>query len=260
MSNKKIIWIDIGTHFGQEYNSIFGSNLSFYWQIIKRFMGKAIFKRGKFVSKTGLQNILHARNKIRKNFKKFHTIFIEANSKIVAKKNVYLSADEVFNLALIGNSNKPLSISKLYLGTGDELSQGSSVFAENNAVDKNTFVTTIGVSCDTFFHQLKLHIEELYDDYMILLRLNCEGMEDEVIYSVHNIFGPKTAMIFGSLKDVKRVRGLNASQELKKFMNDKKLPFVFFCPLIYSWPKAHMAIMNLLDKTNLNISSTKKKK
>ena len=146
-------------------------------------------------------------------------------------------------------------LKKLYLGTGDELSQGSSVFAENNAVDKNTFVTTIGVSCDTFFHQLKLHIEELYDDYMILLRLNCEGMEDEVIYSVHNIFGPKTAMIFGSLNDVKRVRGLNVSKELNKFMNDKKLPFVFFCPLIYSWPKAHMAIMNLLDKTNLNLSN-----
>lgn len=248
---RKIIWIDVGTHFGQEYNSLFGSNQGFYWQLIKRFIGGVILKRGKFVSKEGLKNILYARKNIRMRSREFHTIFIEANPKIVSKKNVYLRADEVFNLALTDNTNEPLSISKLYLGTGDELSQGSSIFAENNAVDKNTFVTTVGVSCDNFFHQLKLHIEELYNDYEILLRLNCEGVEDEVIYSVYKIFGTKTAMISGSLNDVKRVRGEYASQKLDEFMNEKKLQFVFFSPLIYSWPRAHTAIMNLLNKRNL---------
>jgi hypothetical protein len=248
---RKIIWIDVGTHFGQEYNSLFGSSQSFYWQLIKRFIGGVILKRGKFVSKEGLKNIFYARKNIRMRSREFHTIFIEANPKIVSKKNVYLRADEVFNLALTDNTNEPLSISKLYLGTGDELSQGSSIFAENNAVDKNTFVTTMGVSCDTFFHQLKLHIDEIYNDYEILLRLNCEGVEDEVIYSVYKIFGTKTALISGSLNDVKRVRGEHASQKLDEFMDEKKLQFVFFSPLIYSWPRAHTAIMNLLNKRNL---------
>ena len=247
---RKIIWIDVGTHFGQEYNSIFGSNFSFYMHVFKRFIGGTILKRGKFVSKAGLKSILHARSKLRKRSNEFHTIFIEANSKIVSKKNVYLRADEVFNLALVNNSQDPLSISKLYLGAGDELSQGSSVFAENNAVDKSTFVTTIGVACDKFFHQLKLHIEELFDDYEILLRLNCEGVEDDVIYSVHKIFDDKLRMISGSLNDIERVRGVDASQKLEEFMNEKKLQFVFFSPLIYSWPSAHVAIMNLLDKRN----------
>ena len=248
---KKIIWIDVGTHFGQEYMSLFGSNMSFYWQLFKRFVSGGILKRGKFVSKEGLKNILHARKKIRKQSKEFHTIFIEANPKILSKKNVYLRADDVFNIALMGNTIEPLSISKLYLGIGDELSQGSSVFAENNAVDKNTFMTVMGISCDTFFNQLKLHIEELYDDYEIFLRLNCEGVEDEVIYSVYKIFGSKTAMISGSLNDVERVRGEDASQKLEEFMNEKELKFVFFSPLIYSWPAAHTAIMNLLSKRNL---------
>lgn len=245
---KKIVWIDVGTHFGQEYNSIFGSNYSFYWLIIKRFVSGGILKRGKFVSRADLKNIVHARSKIRKRSKEFHTIFIEANPKIVCKKNIYLSADEVFNLALLDNAQGPVSITKLYLGPGAELSQGSSIFSENNAVDKDAFVTTVGVSCNTFFHQLKLHIEELYDDYEILLRLNCEGVEDDVIYSVYNIFGSKTTMICGSLNDVERVKGLDAFQKLKKFMNEKKLSFVLFSPLIYSWPAAHAAIMHLLDK------------
>ena len=257
---RKIIWIDVGTHFAQEYSSIFGSNYSFYRHIIKRFFGGKVLKRGRFVSFKGLKNIIHARSKIRMRSKEFHTIFIEANPKIVSKKNIYLSADEVFNLALVDNVQGPLSITKLYLGTGDELSQGSSVFSENNAVDKDTFVTTIGVSVNIFFHQLKLHIEELYDDYEILLRLNCEGVEDDVIYSVYNIFGSKTKMICGSLNDVERVKGLDAFQKLEKFMNEKKLSFVFFSPLIYSWPEAHTAIMNLLDKRGFKGSSARDRK
>lgn len=248
---KKIIWVDVGTHFGQEYKSIFGSNFSFYMYVIKRFVGGAILKRGKFVSIEELKKIFHARRNIRRQLKEFHTVFIEANPKIVSKKNIYRSADEVFNLALQGNNNGALSISKLYLGTDNELSQGSSIFQENNAVDKNTSVTTIGVSCNAFFQQYKTHIERMYDDYEILLRLNCEGVEDEVIYSVHNVFGSKTALICGSLNDVKRVRGLEASKKLDKFMNENKLPFVFFSPLIYSWPDAHTAILNLLDKKEL---------
>ena len=245
---KKIIWIDVGTHFGQEYSSIFRSNISFFRHVIRRFLGGKVLKRGKFVSFNGLKNIIHARSKIRMRSNEFYTVFIEANPKIVSKKNIYLNADVVFNLALIDNVQAPLSITKLYLVNGDKLSQGNSVFSENDAVDKDTFVTTMGVSVNIFFHQLKLHIEELYDDYEILLRLNCEGVEDDVIYSVYNIFGSKTKMICGSLNDVERVKGLDAFQKLEKFMNENKLPFVFFSPLIYSWPDAHTAIMNLLDK------------
>ena len=244
---KKIIWIDVGTHFAQEYSSIFSSNISFFRHVIRRFIGGKVLKRGKFVSFSGLKNIIHARSMIRKRSKEFYTIFIEANSKIVSKKNIYLNADVVFNLALIDNVQAPLSITKLYLGKeGVELSQGSSVFSENNAVDKDTYLTTLGVPVNIFFNQLKLHIEELYDDYDILLRLNCEGVEDDVIYSVYNIFGSKTKMICGSLNDVERVKGLEAFQKLEKFINENKLLFVFFCPLIYSWPEAHTAIMNLL--------------
>ena len=46
---KKIIWIDVGTHFAQEHSSLFGSISSFYLHILKRFIGGKLLRRGKFV-------------------------------------------------------------------------------------------------------------------------------------------------------------------------------------------------------------------
>ena len=64
---RKIIWIDVGTHFGQEYSSIFGSNYAFYIHAFKRIIGKKIFNRGKFVGFKGLRDIIYTRAKIRKD-------------------------------------------------------------------------------------------------------------------------------------------------------------------------------------------------
>ena len=127
MNNKKIVWIDIGTHFGQEYNSIFGTNFSFYSKIIKRFIN-GILKRQKSINLSSLQDIIHKRSQVRKKSKYFYSIFIEANPKIIFKKNFYLKADMMFNIALTGEKNKPTSITKLYLGNDGELSQSSSIF------------------------------------------------------------------------------------------------------------------------------------
>ena len=73
---KKIIWIDVGTHFAQEHSSLFGSNSSFYLHILKRFIGGKLLRRGKFVGLKDLRNIISLRSKIRKSEKDFFTIFI----------------------------------------------------------------------------------------------------------------------------------------------------------------------------------------
>ena len=85
-------------------------------------------------------------------------------------------------------------------------------------------------------------------DYQILVRLNCEGAEDDVIYSAHDCFDSKVKMVCGSLKDVEGVKGLSAYKKLKRYMSDNELPFVYFSSAIDTWPKAHNAIINLLDK------------
>ena len=242
---KKIIWIDVGTHFGQEYNSIFGSSLSFYAHIFKRFLGGKILNRGKFVSIPGLRSIIHSRGKIRKKTRDFYTVFIEANPKIAYNKRIYSDADMVFNLALTNDSRSPVSVTKLYLGDGSELSQGSSVFLEKANVHKDSYVATLGVFVNDFFKNLELYLDEKFGEYDVLLRLNCEGVEDDVIYAAHESFGSKLKLICGSLKDVEGVKGLGASQVLDKFIIDNKLLFVYFYPGIDSWAEAHAAISNI---------------
>jgi hypothetical protein len=150
MNNKKIVWIDIGTHFGQEYNSIFGTNFFFYSIILKRFIN-GILKRQKPINLSNLHDIIQKRSQIRKKSEYFYSIFIEANPKIIFKKKFYLKADMIFNIALTGEKNKPASIIKLYLGNDGELSQSSSIFLSKKNVKRNSYVTTLGVSCDDFF-------------------------------------------------------------------------------------------------------------
>ena len=244
----KIIWIDVGTHFGQEHSSIFGTNFSFYKHIGRRVLGAKILNRGRSVSFQGLKDIIYARTRIRKRSREFCTVFVEANPKIVYKKNIYQDADMVFNLALTDDSQTPVSITKLYLGNGSELSQGSSVFLEKDNVNKDSYIPVLGVSTKDFFSKLGLYFDKTFGDYDVLLRLNCEGVEDDVIYSAHNTFGSKLKLICGSLKDVEGVKGLYASQKLDKFISDNKLLFVLFHSGIHSWPKAHGAVLNLLKK------------
>ena len=67
-----------------------------------------------------------------------------------------------------------------------------------------------------------------------MLRLNCEGVEDEVIYSAQNVFGNKLKLIAGSLKDVKELKGEVAFNKLFEFMNQRDyLLFNFLQELIH---------------------------
>ena len=245
---KKIIWIDVGTHFAQEHNSIFGSNYYFYSFIIKRFIGGKILKRGKFVSYQGLRDIIHSRNRIRKKSSEFFTVIIEANPKIAYKKRFYPEADIFFNLALTDDNHSPVSIAKLYIGNGGELAEGNSLFLKKHNPQDESHIATFGVSASDFFSELALYLNEKFRDYEVLLRLNCEGVEDDVIYSTHNSFGNKLKLICGALKDFEELKGLEASQKLDKFIRENGLLFVKFSSGIYSWPKAHVAVLSLLEK------------
>ena len=245
---KKIIWIDVGTHFAQEHSSIFGSNYSFYSFIIRRFIGGKILKRGKFVIFQELRDIIYSRIRIRKRSREFFTVFVEANPKIAYKKNFYPATDMFFNLALTGDSHTPVSIAKLYIGDGGELAEGNSLFLKKHNSHNDSHIATFGVSASDFFSELELYLNEKFDDYDVLLRLNCEGVEDDVIYSTYNSFGNKLKLICGALKDVEELKGLEASQKLDKFISDNQLLFVKFSSGIYSWPKAHAAVLNILEK------------
>lgn len=245
---KKIVWIDLGTHFAQEHSSIFGSNIIFYSFLFKRFVGGALLRRGKFVSLKGLKNIIQGRSIIKKRGNEFYSIFVEANPKIAKKMNFYPDADLFFNLALTNNFHDPLTITKLYLGDGADFSQGSSIFLEKHNVSKDSFIATLGISVTYFFKEIKSYLNENFNDYVVLLRLNCEGIEDDAIYAAHESFGNKLKLICGSLKDVEGVKGQAASQKLDKFLSDNQLYFAKFYAPIYTWPEGHAAVIKLLEE------------
>ena len=245
---KKVVWIDVGTHFAQEHGSIFSSNVIFYLFIIRRFISSKLFRRGKFVTLQTLKDIISTRNKLRKKTQDFYSIFIEANSEIARKMKFYPEADLFFNLALTNNSSQSPSITKLYLGDGNALSQGSSIFLEKHNVKQENFVAAFGVSTNDFFKELELYLSNQFSDYVAIIRLNCEGVEDDVIYSAHKYFGSKLQLICGSLKDVKGVKGPEALNRLEGFISENELVFAKFYAPIYTWLEGHQAILRLLRK------------
>jgi len=248
----KIVYIDIGTHFGQEFNSIFGSEKYFYVKFFRRFIGYYLFKKGKKVTLTYFVELKNLRKKIKKIKKDFLFFFVEANSKIISSCNVYKKVNGVFNCALTGEEK--LSVKKLFLAHRDILGVGSSIFSNKHNVSINDFVPTLGVPSKLFFEELKKHIDKITVNYHIVCRLNCEGVEDDVIYAIHKIFKKKLTLVMGSLKDVKGCKGEVAYVNLYNFLKNNSLPFVTFTPDVSSWKEAHIAIKQIHEKNVLCIN------
>jgi hypothetical protein len=242
----KIIYIDIGTHFGQEFNSLFGGQWSFYLKVAKRLAGYYLSNRGEKISLIDIVDLNRLRGQIKKVEEDFLFYFVEANSKIISHCNVYNKAHGVFNCALTGESS--LNITKLFLANGDTLSQGSSIFANKSNVSTKDVVPTLGVPSKLFFDEFKKYIDTITDDYVVILRLNCEGVEDDVIYAAHEIFKENLVLTMGSLKDVKECKGEAAYEKLENFLRDNSIPFVFFSHSVNSWKKAYSSIKLLLNK------------
>ena len=248
---KKIVWIDVGTHFAQEHKSIFGTNLYFYTFLLRRFIGGKILKRGKFIPLRNLSRLIDTRNNIRNKANNFYSIFIEANPKVAYKEKFYPNADLFFNIAMTDRNHSPVSITKLFIGNGGEFAEGNSIYKQKFQSGNNSYIPTIGVSSENFFHELENYLSKKFNGYKIMLRLNCEGVEDEVIYAAQRIFGNKLKLIAGSLKDVKELRGEDAFNKLFKFMHEEGLPFIQFSSGIDTWLDSNLAILEMLDQTNL---------
>ena len=77
----------------------------------------------------------------------------------------------VCNLALTGDLET--SITRLYLVNSDELGQGSSILVNKRGVNVDNAVTTIAFQ--VFFEKLQQHLDSIFDNYSVILRLNCEG-------------------------------------------------------------------------------------
>jgi len=239
----KIIYIDVGTHFGQEYQSIFGSKKYFIEKIIRRMIGFTIRRTGEFLPLGKISDLVSKKRYLRSKRDHFLCFFVEANASVIYHSSVYKDADGVFNCALTGE--KKLSIINLYLANSDQLSQGSSILLSKKNVSMTDAVPALGVPAIMFFNSIKHYIENNYIDYSVILRLNCEGVEDDVIYAAHQTFSDRLALVMGSLKDVQGCKGDVAYDALEKFLHLNNLTCIPFSSDINSWINAHNAIYDL---------------
>jgi|688.fasta_scaffold202768_2 hypothetical protein len=189
--------------------------------------------------------MLHLRSQLRSIKDHFEFYFIEANPKIISHSNVYKEAAGVFNFALT-NEDK-INITKLFIANNNYLSQGNSIFKRKyNVSDK--YIPICGLPSSIFFKILNEYLEKSNSKYSVILRLNCEGVEDDVIYSAHKIFGKKLLLIMGSLKDVKEIKGNQEYLDLKNYFKNNGLSFVSFTSSVGSWNEAFQSINSLVKK------------
>ena len=243
----KIVYVDVGTHFAQEYLSIFGNTKYFALKIARRFLAAHLLGRGQSLSFSELKYLIRERHTLRKMKKSFLSFFVEANVNVIRYSEAYKKVDGVFNCAL--TNDEQVSLIPLYLGNGNKLDEGSSIFLNKGNVNEEEAVLAMGVPAKMFFASLKIHIDRQYDNYIIILRLNCEGVEDDVIYSAHQVFSRKLVLIMGSLKDVMECKGSKAYQALEHYMSSNELEFVPFSSSPVSWVGAHKKIYDVCRET-----------
>lgn len=236
----------MGTHFGQEYQALFGSN----WLFMRKLSGWILRGMGKYFKSTKdfseIVKLIKLRMQLRAVADQVYVIFIEANSKIVNSKKVYRRADLCLNLAVL-ERGRPQEIVRLFLANSDELSQGSSIYSDKKNVEINQFVNCHGVSADILFEMINGHLKHLLNDFEVLLRLNCEGVEHEVISACLSCFGYQLKLVCGSLKDVEELHGVHAAQSLERLLEKSKIDTVDFSSNVNTWSSAFESIVSKFE-------------
>lgn len=158
MSNKnKIIWIDIGTHRGQEYKSIFSTNFYLYWKLFIRLIGSKFLRKGNFLSISSILNLIDERKFLRKHKDLFHFTFIEANQKTLHSK-IYKKGHDVFCVAL-GNEINKIKIGKLFHADNQETSQSNSIYNNKVNIFINAFTICMIVDSEEFAFSYKKYLD-----------------------------------------------------------------------------------------------------
>lgn len=249
MKSKKLIYLDVGTHIGQEYCALFRhSTRKMAWLFLKLFVASVIYpNRGiQYIGLSEAFNIMRNVNAIRRRKGEIITIVVEPNSRLFHHE-VYLEADKVFCLAL-SNSKAQFSFENLYFPSSNKVSQGASIYHNKRGVDDADYDTIVAVDSSFFARMLKKDLDSAYGEfgYKVVLRLNCEGSEDSAIYALKGEFGDAMTLVMGSLKDVGEIKGSGAMEEMNTYISEKGLEFVSFTPLYHTWRDASSAILRVL--------------
>ena len=247
---KKLVYVDIGTHIGQEYKALFSySAWEFLFRFIKLFVASCIFRKNEIIS-VGLgeaKDIIKYTKLIRRKKKYITTILVEPNTRLY-RDEVYRNADKVFCVAL-GDMDDGMHFSNLFFPNSDKVSQGASIFNTKKDIDLGLSDNVVICGCVPFAEMLKESLDARLGEnsYEVVIRINCEGSEDSGIYAFHKVFKNQFNVIFGSLKDVEELKGSSEMEALWNYIDMNDLKFVPFTPLYTTWKDASREILYILE-------------
>ena len=233
------IFIDIGTHNCGEIKSFTNSKF-FFFKLFKRII-KNIYKKRSLNIKN-FKSLLVNHFKLKNISKKITLILIEPNYLHFDEKP-YKFSSMVLPVAIkSSNENKSRTI-KLFFANNDPKSSGNSIFSSKSNVDKNNFRNVLSLNSSELLEILKNTF--LHENSKVILRINCEGMEDVIIYEFQKHLANRLKAVMGSLKDVKSIKGNKKYSQLLKFINDEKIIFIPFSDDIDTWSKAHAFLYSI---------------
>ena len=231
------IFIDIGTHNCGEIKSFTNSKF-FFFKLFKRII-KNIYKKRSLNIKN-FKTLLVNHFKLKNISKKITLILIEHAILIITKSKF---SSMVLPVAIkSSNENKSRTI-KLFFANNDPKSSGNSIFSSKSNVDKNNFRNVLSLNSSELLEILKNTF--LHENSKVILRINCEGTEDEIIYEFQKHLANRLKAVMGSLKDVKSIKGNKKYSQLLKFINDEKIIFIPFSDDIDTWSKAHAFLYSI---------------
>ena len=234
-----LILIDIGTHSCGEIKSFTNSKF-FFFKLIKRII-KNIYKK-KPPNISSFKSLLINHFKLKNISKKITLILIEPNY-LHFEEKPYKFSSMVLPAAIKSKSKNNSRTIKLFFANNDPKSAGNSIFSSKGNVSKTNFRNVLSLNS----HELLEILENtfLHENSKVILRINCEGMEDEVIYEFKKYLANRLKGVMGSLKDVKSIKGNKKYSQLMKFIDDEKIIFVPFSDDINTWSKAHAFLYSL---------------
>lgn len=236
----RVIIVDVGTHLGQELRVLYGSKFFLYYRLFRRHIKNLLFN---FRFDLALHREILKNVKLVKKYKsKTKIVAIEPNIKVI-NSSIYKSVDVVLPGALCDDITAKTIIGKLFLKDGREDGQGSSLFLSEQ---ESNFIPIFTIPIRKFCE----FIRDEYQFDIVVVRLNCEGSEDDIIYEFRKAFGTKFNLVLGSLKDVKEYKGENAYRELEDFMAQNHIVFCEFHNQIDTWP---LALRSLSEKYEVSV-------
>lgn len=248
---KKLVYVDVGTHIGQEYKALFCHSIfDFIFRFIKLFVASLVYRNNqiKTVGVAEALEIIKNTRQIRRERTNITTVLVEPNSRLYGEE-VYRSADKVFNIAL-GNMDDSMHFTSLFFPNSNKVSQGASIFATKKDIDPDESDNVVVCGCVQFAQMLKKTFDLAWgvEGYEVVIRINCEGSEDSGIYAFHKVFSDKFRVIFGSLKDVGELKGASEMQELWDYIDRNGLKFVPFTPLYSTWRNASREMIDIIER------------